>query len=316
VTGPAGDDTPIRVLLADDQEIVRRGFAAVLEEHESVRVVGQTRCADAPATAARLRPDVVLADVRAGDREGALLMRRLHAAVADAPSRIAILTATAEDAHFFAALRAGVSGFLHKELSPEELVEAVRSIARGYSVISPMMTTRLLERFEAFLTFEATPQAVAGALTQRELDVLIGVGGAKSNQEIAAQLHLAPATVKSHLSSVFSKLGLRNRVHAALFANLTGLVDFGEWAVEPAYWAGAGGTLIGALGHGSGGGHGSGAGGGHGAGAGGAGQGVRPPGAPHGPGTGPGVAQAETPRASVPSPRAISASSSSTWSVR
>ena len=214
----------IRVVLVDDQEIVRRGFRAALEEGGRVRVVAEGDAGPrAEAALRRHRPDVLLADVH---EESGLL--RLCEAARDTGTRVAVLTAAREDADLFAALRAGASGFLLKNTSQAELVHAVTALSQGHSVISPAMTALLLDRFAALLSLESTSRTVFDSLTERELEVLIGVGAGKSNQEIASELHLALATVKSHLSNIFTKLGLRNRVHAALLAKQAGLSWIGD----------------------------------------------------------------------------------------
>ncbi len=217
-------DTTIRVVLVDDQEIVRLGFRAALEEGGAVRVVAESPAGSrAEAVIRRHRPDVVLADVRDEQALGAL--RR---AVPGGTVTIAVLTAVCDDARLVSALRAGASGFLLKNMSQPELVQAVRALSQGHSVISPAATSRLIDRFVPLLSLESAYQSVYASLTEREIEVLVSVGAGMSNQEIAADLHLALPTVKSHLSNIFSKLGLRNRVHAALLAEHAGLNQLGQ----------------------------------------------------------------------------------------
>jgi len=225
----------IRVLVVDDQALVRGGFEMILGSRPGVEVVGAAADGqEAVARAARLRPDVVLMDVRMPRLDGIEATRRI---VAAAPAtRVIILTTYDLDEYVFAALRAGASGFLLKDTRPAELVEAVRVVARGDALLAPTVTRRLLDHFTAALPAAGAgagargrgrsgPDAGGlGALSERETEVLRLVALALSNAEIAEQLVLTEATVKTHVSAVLRKLGLRDRVQAVVHAYDVGMV--------------------------------------------------------------------------------------------
>jgi DNA-binding NarL/FixJ family response regulator len=212
----------VRVLLADDQELVRAGFAMILDSREDLTVVGEAGDgAAAVALAGQVRPDVVLMDVRMPAMDGIEATRVLTAA--GHPARIIMLTTFDLDEHVYAALRAGASGFLLKDIRPADLVAAIRLVARGEAMLAPTVTRRLLDRFAGQLPGGGPPPGLA-ALTSREVEVLRLVARAMSNAEIAAALTLSLATVKTHLSAILGKLGLRDRVHAAVLAYECGLV--------------------------------------------------------------------------------------------
>jgi DNA-binding NarL/FixJ family response regulator len=214
--------TPIRVLLADDQELVRAGFAMIIDSRADLEVVGEAGDgAEAVALAGRVRPDVILLDVRMPRMDGIEAARRL--AGSGHPARIIMLTTFDLDEPVFAALRAGASGFLLKDIRPAELAEAIRLVAAGEALLAPTVTRRLLDRFAHELPGGAAPPSLA-ALSERELEVLTLVARALSNDEIAERLTLSRATVKTHLSAILSKLGLRDRVQAAVLAYEVGLV--------------------------------------------------------------------------------------------
>ena len=209
----------IRVVIADDQALVRGGFRLILERH-GIEVVGEAGDGEeAVALTEQLRPDVVLMDVRMPNVDGVEATRRL----AGSPARIVILTTFDLDEYVFAALRAGASAFLLKDVRPADLVEAVRLVARGDALLAPTVTRRLLQRFAAALPAETVPSDLE-ELTDREREVLVLVARGFSNAEIAEQLVLTEATVKTHVSSVLRKLGLRDRVQAVVVAYETGLV--------------------------------------------------------------------------------------------
>ncbi|HYZ30319.1 MAG TPA: response regulator transcription factor [Thermoleophilaceae bacterium] len=209
----------IRVVIADDQALVRGGFRLILERH-GVEVVGEAGDGDeAVALTEKLRPDVVLMDVRMPGTDGVEATRRL----AGNSARIVILTTFDLDEYVYAALRAGASAFLLKDVRPAALVEAVQLVARGDALLAPTVTRRLLGRFAAALPPETVPRAL-DELTEREREVLVLVARGLSNAEIAEQLVLTEATVKSHVSAVLRKLGLRDRVQAVVAAYETGLV--------------------------------------------------------------------------------------------
>jgi DNA-binding NarL/FixJ family response regulator len=221
----------VRVLIADDQALVRGGFRMILSAEPDVRVVGEAEDGRrAVELAHALRPDVILMDVRMPGMDGLEATRQLlGAAAADAP-RIIILTTFDLDEYVFAAVRAGASGFLLKDGAPEDLVDAVRIVARGDALLAPSVTRRLMERFAAVAGAAPAPPAMA-ELTERETEVLTLVARGLSNAEIAHRLFLGETTVKTHVSHLLGKLGLRDRVQAVVLAYETGLVRPG--AAEP-----------------------------------------------------------------------------------
>jgi DNA-binding NarL/FixJ family response regulator len=213
----------VRVLIADDQALVRGGFRMILEAKEDMEVVGEAGDgAEAVELVERLEPDVVLMDVRMPDVDGIEATRRIVAFGSSA--RIVILTTYDVDEYVFAALRAGASGFLLKDVRPPELTEAIRVVARGDALLAPGVTRRLLDRFAGVLPDGSARPADLDELTEREVEVLRFVALALSNAEIASRLVLTEATVKTHVSSVLRKLGLRDRVQAVVFAYDVGLV--------------------------------------------------------------------------------------------
>jgi DNA-binding NarL/FixJ family response regulator len=215
----------IRVLLADDQALVRSGFRMILEARDDVEVVGEAEDgAEAVALVRSLRPDAVLMDVRMPRLDGIEATRRIVASGAE--TRVLILTTYDLDEYVYAAIRAGASAFLLKDVEPEQLVDAVRVVARGDALLAPTVTRRLLERFADSLPGEAPPPpAELAALTPREREILELVAAGLSNAEIAERLVLGETTVKTHVSSVLRKLGLRVRVQAVVFAYEAGLVQ-------------------------------------------------------------------------------------------
>jgi DNA-binding NarL/FixJ family response regulator len=214
----------IRVVLADDQALVRGGFRMILDAKPDLEVVGEAADGREAATLVeRLRPDVVLMDVRMPDVDGLEATRRIVSS--GSPSRVIVVTTYDIDDSVFAALRAGASGFLLKDARPAELVEAVRVVARGDALLAPSVTRRLLARFAGTLPGpDAPPPPDLGQLTEREVQVLRLVALALSNGEIAQRLTLTEATVKTHVSAVLRKLGLRDRVQAVVLAYDVGLV--------------------------------------------------------------------------------------------
>jgi DNA-binding NarL/FixJ family response regulator len=221
----AGD--PVRVLLVDDQELLRRGLRMVLEEQPGLVVVGESANGDEAVRAtAALDPDVVVMDVRMPILDGVEATRRITAQ--HPRSRVLILTTFDLDEYAFAALRYGASGFMLKDVPPAELAHAIRTVAAGDAVVAPSLTRRLLDAYADRLPdlrgpAEELPGALA-LLTERERQILTEVAGGLSNAEIARKLYLAEATVKTHLGRVLAKLGLRDRVQAAVFAYQIGLV--------------------------------------------------------------------------------------------
>ncbi|MCC8243882.1 response regulator [Saccharothrix luteola] len=211
----------IRVLVADDQALVRGGFRMILEARDDLDVVGEAADGvEAVDLTASLKPDVVLMDVRMPTVDGLEATRRI--VTSGSPARVLVLTTYDVDDSVYAALRAGASGFLLKDVRPPELVEAVRVIARGDALLAPSVTRRLLDRFVD--TFPAPSPRALDALTSREVEVLRLVSLALSNAEIAQHLVLTEATIKTHVSAVLRKLGLRDRVQAVVLAYEVGLV--------------------------------------------------------------------------------------------
>ena len=212
----------IRVLVADDQALVRSGFRLILEAREDIEVVGEAEDGgEAVELARRLDPDVILMDVRMPRMDGVEATRRLTAAGSSA--RVVILTTFDLDEYVHDAIRAGASGFLLKDVQPAQLVEAVRVVAAGEALLAPTVTRRLLDRFARALPDEKPPSLEA--LTTRELEILRLVAAGLSNAEIAEQLVVTEATVKTHVSSVLRKLHLRDRVQAVVAAYDAGLVQ-------------------------------------------------------------------------------------------
>ena len=213
----------VRVVIADDQALVRGGFRMILEAKDDMEVVGEAGDgAEAVALVEEVQPDVVLMDVRMPGVDGIEATRRI--AGSGSSARIVILTTYDVDEYVFAALRAGASGFLLKDVRPPELTEAIRIVARGDALLAPGVTRRLLDRFAGVLPDDAARPADLDELTDREVEVLRFVALALSNAEIASRLVLTEATVKTHVSSMLRKLGLRDRVQAVVFAYDVGLV--------------------------------------------------------------------------------------------
>ncbi|MEV0567567.1 response regulator transcription factor [Dactylosporangium sp. NPDC049742] len=213
----------IRVLIADDQALVRSGFRMILEARDDLEVVGEASDGEhAIRLVEQTRPDVVLMDVRMPGLDGVAATERLTGRPG-AP-RVIILTTYDLDEALYAALRAGASGFLLKDVRPADLVEAIRVVARGDALLAPSATRRLLDRFAAT---DVTPPAPHGALeqlTEREREVLMLLARGATNAEIAERLVVTEATVKTHVSSILRKLGVRDRVQAVVLAYDLGLV--------------------------------------------------------------------------------------------
>ncbi len=221
----SADRGTTRVLLVDDQALVRGGFRMILEVEPDLEVVGEAADgARGVAEAARLRPDVVLMDVQMPGLDGIAATARV---VAAGTGRVVVLTTFDSDEHLFAALRAGASGFLLKNADPDDLVAAVRAVARGHALLAPEVTRRVVERFAAPSGAAFRPELLAD-LTERERGVLVLLARGLSNAEIAAELFLGEATVKTHVSRVLLKLGVRDRVQAVVLAYESGLVRPGD----------------------------------------------------------------------------------------
>ena len=215
--------TALRVVIADDQALVRVGFRLILETEEGIDVVAEAGDGEEAVRAVRrLRPAVVLMDIRMPRMDGLEATRRI---VADgAACRVVMLTTFDTDEYVYAALRAGASGFLLKDVSPEHLIAAVRMVAAGDALLAPSITRRLIERFVRPQPGPAVTPKEVSSLTAREREVLILMARGLSNSELAAQLHLSDATVKTHVARILSKLDLRDRVQAVVLAYETGLV--------------------------------------------------------------------------------------------
>jgi DNA-binding NarL/FixJ family response regulator len=215
----------IRVLLADDQALVRSGFRMILDSRDDVEVVGEARDGiEAVALAAELAPDVILMDVRMPKLDGVEATRRIVASGSE--TRILILTTFDLDEYVYEAIRAGASGFLLKDVQPVELVDAIRVVAAGNALLGTTVTKRLLERFTDGAP-QATPTPVLDGLTEREREILALMAAGLSNSEIADRLVVSETTVKTHVSSILRKLGVRDRVQAVIVAYDAGLVRAG-----------------------------------------------------------------------------------------
>jgi DNA-binding NarL/FixJ family response regulator len=242
----ADEPTKIRVLLADDQAMIRVGLRMILDNEPDLAVVAEAADGlEAVQAVVRARPDVVLMDVRMPLLDGLEATRRIVAS-SDAPPRVLVLTTFDDDEYLFDALRAGASGFLLKDVGPDPLIEAIHTVARHESLLAPAVTRRVIERYVELdgAAGRAGPSPMAQAvtragLTDREHEVLVGLAAGWSNTELAAELYLSEGTVKSHVSSVLTKLGLRSRVQAVIAAYESGLVQPGDGRFSPRPDAGA-----------------------------------------------------------------------------
>ncbi len=218
----------IGILIADDQALVRAGFRMILEAERDLRVLAEAKDGDEAVEAARrVRPDIVLMDIRMPKLDGLEATRRIMAAT-DQPPRVLILTTFDLDEYVFDALHAGASGFLLKDVPPEQLVAGIRVVAEGDSLLSPTVTRRLIESFVRDHPRISKPLAQLEELTPREAEILVLVARGLSNAEIAEDLVVSGTTVKTHVARVLSKLGLRDRVQAVVLAYETGVVSPGQ----------------------------------------------------------------------------------------
>jgi DNA-binding NarL/FixJ family response regulator len=231
----------IRLVVADDQAMIRAGLRMILDNEPDLAVVAEAaNGVEAIEAAVVARPDVVLMDVRMPLLDGIAATHRIVSAGPQAPA-VLVLTTFDDDEYVFGALRAGASGFLLKDVGPDPLIEAIHTVARRESLLAPAVTRRVVERYVELdrasaaaagsAPGEPSPAAVALAraeLTDREAQVLMGLAAGRSNGELAAELFLSEATVKTHVSSVLAKLGLRSRVQAVIAAYESGLVRPGD----------------------------------------------------------------------------------------
>jgi len=220
-TGPsATPNTPIRVLIADDQVMVREGFSVLLGAMPDIEVVGEAvNGRDAVERVRELAPDVVLMDIRMPEMNGIEATREIVAA--DGAAKVLVLTTFDLDEYVYQALRAGASGFLLKDASARQLADGVRVVAAGEALLAPSVTRRLITEFSKLAEaprLSATAQAAYGDLTERETEVLVLIAQGLSNAEIAGRLVVAESTIKTHVSRILVKLGLRDRTQAAVFA--------------------------------------------------------------------------------------------------
>jgi len=224
MTDSTATPRPVRILLADDQPLLRTGFRMVLGTEDDLDIVAEAGDGlEAVELSRRLLPDVVLMDIRMPRMDGVAATR----AIVDArlPVRVLILTTFDLDEYVVGALRAGASGFLAKDVPAEDLVTAIRTVAAGEAVVAPRILRRLLDRFADVLPDPAaTPPKALSALTEREREVLVQVARGLSNAEIARALSVSETTIKTHVGHVLTKLGLRDRVQAVVLAYETGLV--------------------------------------------------------------------------------------------
>ena len=217
----------IRVLVADDQALVRAGFRMILDAQPDIEVVGEAADGrEALTTARELRPDVVLMDIRMPELDGLEATRRLLSG--DDASRVLILTTFDADEYVYEAMKAGASGFLLKDVRPEQLADAVRTVAAGDALLAPAITRRLVEQFVRRPPPGSAKPPELNELTERELDVLVLVARGLSNSEVATALFLTEATIKTHLTHILAKLNLRDRVQAVVLAYESGLVHPGQ----------------------------------------------------------------------------------------
>jgi DNA-binding NarL/FixJ family response regulator len=212
----------IRVLIADDQSMVRAGFRMLLSGEQDIEVVAEAIDGlEAVAKAARFDPTVILMDIRMPELDGLEATRRIIAA--DDAARILILTTFGLDDYVYEALRAGASGFVLKDDPPEQLISAVRTVAAGDALLSPAITKRVIRQFTRIA--RPAPPKELDELTAREQDILLLIAGGLSNAEIGQQLYISETTVKTHVTHILQKLGLRDRVQAVILVYQTGLFE-------------------------------------------------------------------------------------------
>lgn len=217
-----------RVLLVDDQALIRAGFRMILDAEEDIEVVGE--CANgeqAIDSAQRLKPHVVLMDIRMPELDGIEATRRILAAGSGDPVRVLMLTTFDLDEYVYDALRAGASGFLLKDVPADQLIEGIRLVSRGEALLAPSVTRRLITEFTRAVPASSEPAVSLEELTPREVEVLTLIARGLSNAEIAEELVVSSTTVKTHVARILQKLGLRDRVQAVVQAYESGLVSPG-----------------------------------------------------------------------------------------
>ncbi|AEF40505.1 response regulator [Hoyosella subflava] len=218
---------PITILLVDDQELMRMGLRMIIDAHPDLKVISEAgNGREAVDEVRRSCPDIVLMDVRMPVLDGIAATKQIVKSHCD--TRVLVMTTFDLDEHVLGALQAGASGFLLKDTPPEDLVSAIRVVAAGDAVVSPKITRRLLDRFLAGEQVPSEEPQQLSLLTEREREVLELVAAGLSNLEIGSTLHLSEATVKTHVGRVLSKLGVRDRVQAVVFAYENGLVRPGS----------------------------------------------------------------------------------------
>jgi DNA-binding NarL/FixJ family response regulator len=229
MTGP--DD--IRVMVVDDQALVRAGFRMILEAEPDLVVAGEAADGEqAVALVETCQPDVILMDVRMPGVDGIEATERILRGSRDTPAKVIMLTTFDMDEYVYDALRAGASGFLLKDVPPEQLVDGIRAVVSGEALLSASITKRMIEVYLDRPPV-ADPPAALGSLTPREREILVLLGNGRSNLEIAEMLVVSETTVKTHVARVLMKLGLRDRVQAVIFAYETGVVSVGKKHISP-----------------------------------------------------------------------------------
>ena len=220
--------TAIRILVVDDQALIRSGLRMILESEPGMSVVGEAgNGQEAVEMGKRLRPDVILMDVRMPVMDGIDATRKLVGAGLNPDPSVLILTTFDLDEYVYAAIRAGASGFLLKDAPPDDLIHAIHVVAGGDALLAPSVTRRLIEEFAARPTPDTPPDGIHD-LTEREVEVLRSLAAGHSNAEIAAALYVSEATVKTHVSHILTKLDVRDRVQAVVVAYESGLVRPGD----------------------------------------------------------------------------------------
>jgi DNA-binding NarL/FixJ family response regulator len=219
----------IRVLIADDEALIRAGFRVLVGAAPDLEVVGEAvNGADAVRQAHAARPDVVLLDIRMPVMDGLEATRRIVQADRDGAIRVLIVTTFDHDEHVFESLRVGASGFVLKDTPPEALLDAIRVVAAGDALLAPGVTRRLITEFARTLDRPAPSPGALAALTDREREVLASVATGRSNAEVATDLHMSPATAKTHVSRLLTKLAARDRAQLVVIAYESGLVVPGQ----------------------------------------------------------------------------------------